>query len=715
MKKLLSEEKTDLKPAHISSKILFFILLFYSTSFNQIPINGFCKLDKLSAPEGYNKIFSFNYNKDSYTDLLLFNPLKTEASLLAGEQNLKFSKPKTIKFPFEPAQFKPVYDSLFQISYYAFTSRRSRLFGTLTFNENGNPTIIQSVKLNSYPEVIDEIDPDNNGKPIFLVCGKSFDGISIFNSSNEKLEEEKIISGTSFSFAQFIHLNSDDIIDIIAYNLFEKSLFFLINNGRNEFNISRKIQLDKQINYLHIFDINLDSFKDIIYSDENGIKILFGDPLYLFEKSTSTSTNYKVDNIAIADFNHDGLFDILYSSNENGIVSALFTKNQFSFYEELIYLQTSTLSDLIPFFTKFIYGAVYLNESGEIGILSEVNSLKDDITISLAILPEDIIDFDYNNNGINDFAFIDKKDRQLKFILRNNVGIPAYYFSIKLFGDNNRILFFDQGNSKKIFYTYSPNQKLIEILYVDFSRFKFSRENLYVDGELLDLMVTSSTESKPNLHILIEENKKLKYGVYTFSSIKYIFISYPEISENWFDALILNPYKNQIAYWAQTQNQYQLIFNEFLTNSNKKEIIYSISTENKIKTYSTKALLSEDLFLFSSVIQDRTRIRLLMFDQNITVFSRKISENIKIKNSLNRITNGNHISFGNDNLLYFYNEGLKNFNRVFVNRYYDRFNIVIIFEDINIKKFLVTKLDTRNKHLVYIDSVDNLIKVKKIT
>ncbi|MEP0861726.1 MAG: VCBS repeat-containing protein [Ignavibacterium sp.] len=715
MKKLLSEEKTDLRPAHISSKILFFILLFSSTSFNQIPINGFCKLDKISAPEGYNKIFSFNYNKDSYTDLLLFNPLKTEVSLLTGEQNLKFSKPKTIKFPFEPAQFKPVYDSLFQISYYAFTSRRSRLFGTLTFNENGNPTIIQSVKLNSYPEVIDEIDPDNNGKPIFLVCGKSFDGISIFNASNEKLEEEKIISGTSFSFAQFIHLNSDDIIDIIAYNLFEKSLFFLINNGRNEFNISRKIQLDNQINYLHIFDINLDSFKDIIYSDENGIKILFGDPLYLFEKSTSTSTNYKVDNIAIADFNHDGLFDILYSSNENGIVSALFTKNQFSFYEELIYLQTSTLSDLIPFFTKFIYGAVYLNESGEIGILSEVNSLKDDITISLAILPEDIIDFDYNNNGINDFAFIDKKDRQLKFILRNNVGIPAYYYSIKLFSDNNKLLSFDQENSKKIFYIYSQNQKLIEILYVDFSKFKFSRENLYVDGDLLDLMITSSTELKPNIHVLTEKNNKLEYKVYTYSSIKYISVNYPEISENWFDALILNPYKNQIAYWAQTQNQYQLIFNEFLTNSNKKEIIYSISTENKIKTYSTKALLSEDLFLFSSVIEDHTRIRLLMFDQNIAVFSRKISENIKMKNPLYRITNSDHLSFGNDNLLYFYNEALKNFNRVFVNRYYNRFNIVRIFEDINIKNFLVTKLDTRNKHLVYIDSVDNLIKVKKIT
>lgn len=715
MKKLLLEEKTGLRLVYISSKISLFILLFTTISFSQIPINGFCKLDKRFVPDGFNKIFPLNFNKDSYTDLLLFNVLKNEAVLLTGEQSLNFSKPKPIKFPFEPAQFKPVYDSAFQISYYAFTSRRSRLFGTLTFNKNGTPSIIKSIKLNSYPEVIDVANEGNSGSPIFLVCGKSFDGISLFSFSNEKLEEEKIISGASFSFAQFVHLNSDDIIDIIAYNLFEKSLFFLINNGRNEFNVSRKIQLDEQINYLLLFDINLDSYKDIIYADKNGIRILFGDPLFTFDKSTAIRTYYPVDNISIADFNHDGLFDLLYSSNENGIVSALFAKNPYSFYDEIIYLQTSTVSDIIPFFTKFVYGAVYLNESGELGIVSEVNSFKDDVTLCLAILPEEIIDFDFNNNGINDFAFIDKKDHQIKFILRNNVGIPAYYYSIKLFSTNDKLLCFDVGNNEKTFYTYSQNQRLIEILYVDFSKFKFNRENLYVEGSLIDLMVTASTESKPDIHILAQKDKNLHYGVYTFSSIKYNSVSYPAITENWFDALILNPYKNKIAYWVQTENQYQLFFTEFLTQSNKKEIIYSISTENKIKTISTKALLTEDLFLYCSVIEDRTRIRLLIFDQNTTIFSRKLSDNQQMKNSLYRIIDRNHLSFGNDNLLYFYNNNLKSFNRVFVNRYYNRFNVIRIFDEIDIKYFTVTKLDTRNKHLVYIDSTDNLIKVKKIS
>uniref|UniRef100_A0A7V2ZMN0 VCBS repeat-containing protein n=1 Tax=Ignavibacterium album TaxID=591197 RepID=A0A7V2ZMN0_9BACT len=714
MMKLLSEEKTDLRLVYISSKILLFILLFSNISYNQIPVNGFSKIDKFSVPEGFTKIFSFNYNKDSYTDLLLYNPLKRETILLTGEQGLKFSKPRQINFSFEPTQFKPVYDSLFQISYYAFTSRRNRLFGTLTFSENGNPNIKHSVKLNSYPEVIDIADTDNDGNPSFLVCGKSFNGISLFSIVNEKLKEDKIVSGTSFSFAQFIHLNGDDITDILAYDLFEKSLNFFLNNGRNEFAVSRKLLINDQINFLHIFDLNSDSFKDIIYSDRNGIHILFGDPLYLFEKSSSISTNYVVDNIAIADFNHDGLFDLLCSSNENGIISVIFAKNQNSFFGEVPYLRRRFISDIIPFFSRFVYGAVYLNEYGELGVFSQVSSFKDDVTLAMAITPEEIISFDYNNNGINDFAYLDKSDNQLKFLLRNNLGIPATYFSIRLYGIHEKLVCFDKSNSEKIFYLFKPDDRLIEILYVDFSKFTFIRENLYADGKIADMMVTPSTELKPNIHLLTNKNNKLIYGVYTFSSIKYIFVSYPEISENWFDALILNPYENLIAYWTSSQNKFQLVFNKFLTHSSNKQIIYSLSTDSKIKTFSTRTLLSEDLFIYSSAIEDLSRFRLLIYDQNLAVYSNKLPKSQPANQIINRITNANHLSFGNDNLLYFYNETLKNFNRVFVNRYFNRFNVNRILDEVDIKKFIVTKLDTRNKHLIYIDSIDNLIKVKKL-
>ncbi|MEJ5262106.1 MAG: VCBS repeat-containing protein [Ignavibacterium sp.] len=710
MKKLLSEEKPVLKTVCRHSKIFIFILLFTQVSFSQIPINGFCKLDKFSVPAGFTKIFPLNFNKDSYTDLLIYNPLKREATILNGEPNLKFAKPATINFSFEPSQFKPVYDSSFQIRYYAFTSRRSRLFGILNFNQNGIPEVIHSVKLNYYPEFIDVNDLDNSGNNSFLVSGESFDGISLFSIVNNKLEEEKIISGTSFSFAQFVNLNSDDITDIIAYNLFDKSLYFLLNNGRNQFNTSRKLSFTDNINTLHVFDTNSDSFKDIIYSTNNGIKILYGDPLYLFEKSTLISTNYSADDISIGDYNHDGLFDLIYFSQKDGIISTIFSKSTYSFYSEIEYLNTPSVTEIVPFFSRFVYGSAYLTERGELGIISEVNSLQDELTIVLSLAPEEILLFDYNNNGIKDLALIDGKSKQIKFILRNNFGIPAYYFSLKYFGDNNKLFCFDKNKDEKIFYSYSANEKLIEIFYINFSNFNVKREYLYAEGKILDFSVTPSTEDKPNIHILYQQNNKLRYAVYAYSSIKYILVNYPEISGKWFDASILNPYNNTIAYWIEEANQYHLKFTEFLSKSLKSETVYSLSTEKKIKTYSAKSLLSEDLFLFSTIADDNNRLRFIYFDQNIAVFSRK---NLSRQSGITK--NPIKISFGNDNLLYLYNETLKNFNSVFVNRYYNKLNIKTLAEEITIKKFIVTKLDVRNKHLIYIDSDDNLIKVKKIS
>lgn len=710
MKKLLSEEKTGLKIVYINSKILIFVLFFSQVSFPQIPINGFCKIDKFSIPSGFTNLFPLNYNKDSYTDLLLFNPLKKEAFLLTGEPNLKFSQAKEINFPFEPTQFKPIYDSLFQISYYAFTSRRSRMFSTLTFNEKGIPEIIHSVKLNYYPDFIDAAVLTDSGNSSFLISGESFDGISLLSLVNNKFEEEKIISGTSFSFAQFVHLNGDDIIDIIAYNLFDKSLYFLINNGKNQFTVSRKLTFTEHINSLHIFDINGDSFKDITYTFNDGIKVLFGDPLYLFKKLTTISANYNVDDLSIGDFNHDGLFDLLYFSRKDGIISALFAKSSFSFHNEIEYLKTSSVSEIVPFFSKFVYGAAYVTDDGELGILSEVNSFKDDVTLALSIFPEEIILFDYNNNGINDFAIIDNKSKQLKFILRNNFGIPAYYFAIKYFGNNNKLICFDKGSNEKIFYSYSLNERLIEIFYVNFSDYTVRRENLYSEGKIVDVMISTSTEEKPNIHLLYQQNNKLRYGVYTYSSIKYILINFPEISGNWFDALILNPNRNTIAYWLKSGNQYQLKFTEFLPKTTKEEIIYSLSTERKINTYTTKALLSEDLFFYSSVVDDYSQPKFIFYDQNLYVFKQK-----NIVNNFNISASRLKISFGNDNLLYFYSEASKNLNRIFINRYYRKLKITPLEEDINIKKFIITKLDTRNKHLIYIDSEDNLVKVRKIS
>src|ERR1039457_6372885 len=89
-----SEEKPGLK-LEISnfSLILIELLLFSIEAFSQVPINGFCKYNKIDIDSGFTNLFALNYNDDSYTDLILYNPAKKDIESLDGNQSLSFSAP----------------------------------------------------------------------------------------------------------------------------------------------------------------------------------------------------------------------------------------------------------------------------------------------------------------------------------------------------------------------------------------------------------------------------------------------------------------------------------------------------------------------------------------------------------------------------------------------------------------------------------------------
>lgn len=706
MKKLLKEEKTVFKPVSRNYKIVLFCLILNSFAFPQIPINGFCKLSKFQIPADYTKIFTFNYNKDSYTDLLLFNPLKKETTLLTGEPNLKFTELKKIDFPFEPNAFKPVYDSLNQIIHYAFTSRKSRLAGIMNFDETGSPTVLHSIKLNYFPDGIDVIDLDYDRTQYYLLSGRSFDGLSLLKLQNGKLQEQKIISAYSYSSAYFLHLNNDEVYDIIAYSVLDKSFHFLINNGRNEYTIQRKINLNNQLISFQIFDINGDSFTDIICQENKFIQIFYGDPLYLFEKSVLITTEFPTENISIADYNHDGLFDILTISKFSNTLSVFYSKDGDSFYNEVKYLTAVNLASVSPFFSRFTYGAVYITSNGEMGIISELKSFGEDITLIPSINPENLLVSDFDENGIKDFAFIESNLKQIIFILRNNRGIPSVYYPVKLFSESDKIVVFSKSKEEKIIYCYKLESKHLEILYINFSHYTFSREYIYANGPIVDLKIVDSQQPKPEIHILYEELGKLNYGLYQFSSINYQFIKYPAISQSWLDAKIVNA--NKIFYWTKNKDGYELTEKEFGTKSTEKEILYKLASGKTEKIFTIDKSLSNNFFIYSSVIIEPGKIRILNFDKNLTVFSKKDSENLFIVDKVN------HLAFDNDNLLYLYSQYSKNLYRTIINKVYNRIGISKIFGSLNIKNFIVDKLDTRNKNLIYIDSAEKLIKVKKI-
>ena len=139
--KLSKEERTVLKTGKSKFKTLLLFVLLSEIISPQIPFKGFCKLNSFDVDSGFTKIFSFNYNQNEYSDLLIFNPSEKKAAILEGTSGSKFIA-NNLSFPFAISAIEPIILPNNMVENFAFTSRKNRSFGILKFNMAGKSTLI---------------------------------------------------------------------------------------------------------------------------------------------------------------------------------------------------------------------------------------------------------------------------------------------------------------------------------------------------------------------------------------------------------------------------------------------------------------------------------------------------------------------------------------------------------------------------------------------
>lgn len=708
MRKHSGEEKIDLKIDLKVFSFLFSLILLSNFSFAQIPINGFTNFSEIKILSGQNRFFSLNYNKDSYSDILVYNQENKTAYLLTGQPNLKFSKPQKLYFRFEPNFFKAIYNSQNQIIEYAFTSRKSRIFGLINFNQYGYPRISKTIKISSYPNRIDISDIDLDNSNDYLISGEAFEGLSIISEINSKLVEKKLFRNHSFLDALFFDINRDEYIDILAYDIISQSLFFIYNKDGERFQIERKLYINQNVNKFQIIDINFDGYKDLIFSTDIGLLIYFGDNLSVFNQSILIRTSSAISNFTVGDFNHDGNFDIICHSSSGDYLSVIFAKNSNEFFEEIIFDFESQIDELIPFFSRFIYGVASLSKNGKIKIVSEFASFNKDVNLIYGIKPFGLQTFDLNNNGLSDFIFIDRFDNKLKFILRNNRGIPSQFFQLDLKGVHSEMFILQKSVSEIIFYCYSFNERLIEIVEIDFNSFNFKKDFVYAEGKIQDLW-SSNVNGSGEIKILYSKGNELNYGILKLSlDKKYNLIKYPLVTDNFLSANILSENENKILYWNKTDSSYTLNSVNYLFDSKQEKILYSVNVKEDIKLFNCIQKQVKNYDYFSSLMQISDKKYLLIFSRDF---------NILIKSEL--LTNHPLLSerpliSDNEGFLYFYDSEL---NQIFRIIYVKRMNKLItrpVFEDVKVLEFAVSNLDKTNKHLIFIDSYDQKIKIRQL-
>ncbi len=713
MKKLYEGGNIGLR---VERKILSLIILSLVLSGNlsaQIPINGFCKINFFQIDAEFNSIFTLNYNNDSYTDLIISGSHNNYAELLTGAKNYSFPS-KSVKYNFNFAyKFVSIKNANLAKPYYAYISRTQLELVIFSIDKNAKNSFLQKIKFQSYPEYLSAGDINLNGTDELLVSGNAFDGVSVFTKKGEKYKEKKIIKSNFIGESIFIDLSNDGFLDILAFNNLTNDFHFLFNDGSGNFREEQLLHRKNPVKQLQARDMNLDSIEDLLFIDNEQIKILFGDSTDLFKTEITVKTMFYPDKFITGDFNKDGQIDLAYINFKEGTLSVLFRKNEFSFYREIIYFKSQGLRDLTAFYSKFIDGILAINENGKMLLISNLSSFSQEEEISIAPKPLALAKFDKGDNGITDLAVIDSLQKQLILLARDDSGIPSVLYSYNIFQEHSKIFVDDISKFRKRFYLYSLSDVLVEVIDVSFDINKFERYSFYSPGKILDLKIFKK-DSISKVLIAFSKDNKLGLSVFQNDVIRFSPSIYSGLDNNFFAPRTYLQNLTQGIYYWKTYNDSLLFVNRNLSGNvdSLKSNFISASDALSIKNFPVNGKSSGQQG-YLHILSEVDGKEKYYFNNYSEIFPLNSLDSTRSLFGLSKYFLGK-INFSGNEKLSLYNEEENSVYAVNIDFKSKTLKAELLNEDIYAKDFVISNMNTRRYHIIYLNKLKNCITIRPL-
>lgn len=712
MKKRLLGEKIGLKIELKTINLFVFFFLFSSEVTSQIPVNGFCKLKFYKVTPGYSRIFTLNYNGDAYTDLILFDPAINRISTLRGEKNESFAIEKIYELPFGVSNFAPLKDSNNFIKNYTFASRKNLTAGICEFTADGKLKIKHQLKFNSYPENLSTADIDGDNQQEVILSGPAFSGLSVLRLTENKLIEIKISDEDIYSSAVFIHLSNNKFPDIAAFNVLTNSLVFYFNDGRGNFKLTRSISLVDKASNLIAFDMNLDSYHDLIFSQGKSFKIFYGDFASSYSTQLEIQTKFFPDQFIVGDFNRDGKIDIVYLNIENSIISVLFAEDEFKFYPEIILHRKIGLKSIISFYSKFIDGLAAVCDDGTILTNTRMRVFSSPVDISLNVSAEEIFYLDANNNSLTDICFLDSYDKSLKVLICNIDGVPEIYYSVPLREKQQQLLVDKLDRQHTDFYCFSKQQKLIECVNINFSSGKIFRQEFYSSNPVSDVAILR--EKKRCLAVASKNNSKLFIEIFhkegNWKNLSEFVLSENVVDFSWSSVGSMN-----LFFWTYLNDTLRHFRHNLTSNEYNSELVYKIHFKNleSILTVTDDFFNLDKSIHISFVGTNEKRYILITQDEKIVSHNLNDVHDAILVNDKSQLFSG-EIRLNGTKRLIVNNYADKSIYKLSILGRGDKLLFTKIANNVQAKRFFIKNMTTRNYHLIYINEARNCVSINQI-
>jgi len=636
-----------------------------------------------------------------------------------GIVNGGFDRSKASKIKFEISGIQALDKKEKLSTRYAFISRKDRRAGILRTIESGAVYMEKVLKLNSYPSNLSVADINGDDRREMLLSGSSFNGLSIISEKDRSLVEKKIFDKKIFSCAVFVDLNNDGYPDIAAIDLLGSSLKFFYNNSRGEFNEVREIPVSGKVSLLMTYDFNLDGFQDIIIAEDNNLLFIYGDNRASFETTLLLSFDNKIDKVAIGDFNRDGMNDIVYLNRDKSEMSVIFARENNKFFREQLYLSKPGLTDLIPFYSRFIDGLLALNKAGKLYLVSELKVIKDNTSIAIGAKPACLNYFDCRNDMILDICYFDYNKPALNLMICNSSGIPSVFYSIAMIDTCSSMEIDDQQENLKTFYCYSKGKKLIEAFTVNFADKSVKKEKIYSPDPIEDIKILrDENPERAQIYILVNKNGNMRLLVYSYSNFRYNLISSENYASNVISGRLIIENPMAIFYWKKEKHAFifvkAIIGKDLDVLTQQTKYVIPPAGESQITCY------VGDLF-------NKNRNEAVNF-----IFSRK--ENFSVISTpdgsikMNLKGSLSDLNGLNESQIFCVENKFTGLNKLLI---YDKKNSTIeriiespnertlygkkLIESINAGSYFVKSMNFNKNHLVYTDKAENCITIKEIT